>query len=366
LVEKDGKRLARQPYLRLCTFKGDKPDRCDDGAGLGPFEANTVARVFVGPLERVGTFDSQTLTIGSDQKPDGDGAVVSVSVSSWWHKLIGVAVIFAGVCISWLLTVYIRGRIAYNEAYLPVLALRRSLDASDAKLTQVPEAIPTRTTRDAIQAARDKLSETELENHGMPPRTALPWTAPGAPGVEQFRQYVQALGDRAAALAVICGGFAVIGKAWTAAAPAAKTTIEAGATSLDGLSAKEPPPASADIEAAIDAALQPPAKSGVAFGVTGTLSPPAMTTPRPAVTEESLRVEITSLGAVSWLTIMVVTVALGAYIMIYSAAGNGFGRIPDYLLALFWGLGLPAASQLTNATSGTVKTTFNVAGSSQS
>ncbi|HEV2741301.1 MAG TPA: hypothetical protein VGU66_22265 [Candidatus Elarobacter sp.] len=359
LVEKDSKRLAREPYLRLCTFKDGTPDKCDDQTGLGTFAPNAVYQVFVGPLERVGTFENQTLTIASDQKPDGDGAAISIYVSSWWHKALGVVAILAGVLMSWFLTVYIRGRIAYDQAYLPVIALRRALDASSSKLDLAPAAIETRVIRGAIDTAKKKLADTELEAHGMPVRKALPWTAAGGPTLDQYRQYIQGIGDRAATLDAIASGLADIAAAWNKASAPAKATLEKGAKTVDALAAKDPPPAMPDIQAAIATALEPPPPDNkrVSFDL---LLAAAAGSARP-ITEQDLRVEISSLGTISWLAVMLVTVALGAYVLIYSSAGNGFGRVEDYLLAIFWGLGLPAASQLSSATSGTVKTTFNIA-----
>jgi hypothetical protein len=87
------------------------------------------------------------------------------------------------------------------------------------------------------------------------------------------------------------------------------------------------------------------------------------TVPSPKVearTPELLRIEIALLSITAWVFIAVATTAAGAYVLVFSGAATGFDTAVDYLVCLLWGIGLPAGTQLMQATTQSVASTFGV------
>lgn len=353
-IEKNTSHLISKTGLRLCKDHGVT---CDDGNGLA-LAAYSANQLWLGPVDTVGSFPGQTVTIASAQKPDGDSASLSVSVSSLGHKLLGILAIVLGVFVASIVAVYVRGLIGRDQAYLPVLALRRTLEALGRERDALA-GIDTPYTRDRIAEQYAKLADDKLQPQGLPPAIPLPWTIPGAPDIDKFRAYVQAVSNWTAVLGATVPALTYVVTKWSdwPSVPEKKAAVAKAVRGLDTIAQPGTAPALADAQksvVAIRTEIDTPLTKSLAAAEE---QPPAA--PRP-VTERDVRVEIALLSLVSWFVIGVLTTTVGAYVLLFSAAGAGFGTPADYLLAFFWGLGLPAASQLATATNATVTNTFKV------
>lgn len=372
VIEKNTKRPLTKPRLQLCLDPGSdaqpnpqsdpkwKPaGPCDNGQGVD-LAANKDVRLWLGPADAVGTYENQAVTIASDQKLEGELATLTFFVSSWGHKALGVFFILLGVAVAWVPMVYVRGRLSRDQAYLPVFAVRETLEQLDDALRTKVKAFDVKQTRDRIQEQHDKLDDKELKKNGLPALVASPFAIPGAPDVEKFRQYVQAVSDWAAVLAVTESALLYIQSKWDDGFDdATKTNLKTFAKALDDIAGGGPLPAPplADIRTKV-AAIRAQAAAAVTPVTTGRSPLPSATVTERA--EQQIRVDIAVLSILSWIFIGIVTTVVGAYALVYSPAGAGFGTVADYLIAFFWGLGLPTASQLSTATTSTVSSTFKV------
>ena len=371
VIEKNTRRPLTAPALQLCqdmnrnasplpnsdpNWKPNGP--CDGGKGLA-LAPNATSVLWIGPADSVGTYENQNITITSDQKPEGETTALSFFVSAWWLKLWGVVVIFIGVVAAWVPTVYVRGRLAREQAYLPVLAVRETIEQLQTGFATTPATFDVHKTRDRLAEQYAKLDDTQLQKNGLPALVASPFAVPGAPTVEQFRQYVQGVSDWATVLATTVSALLYIISKWSSAPDdTARATLKALIAQLDDIAGAGPLPAPpiddvrkqvAVIRGKADQALTP--LQALSLG-----RPPTPT----ERAEQQIRVDIAVIGVLSWVYIGIVTTVLGAYVLVYSPAGAGFGTVLDYLIAFFWGLGLPAASQLTTATTSTVSSAFKV------
>lgn len=328
--------------LRLCDNETD-PCRLDPN-----LPARQVRTLFLRlrdiPFQRVGPGNyTGNIVVAAEQDPDGKAAAMSLYVSGVLYQWGGVLAIALGVLLAWLLTVWIRSRIARLELRKLLALLARREASLKAKLEAAfGGAAPDKAPRSF--AILGRIAEDRAEADGLlPPALPTPWQGTWA-GQVRFETLVNAIDGRLDGLSVIVDdGLVPASKIGTPGGDEAVAKIDeladkAGVTALPELTAQ--------VLALLDNARH------ALKNVTG---PAAAGSPAP----DKYSVEVVLLGAVSWGVILIGTILVGTAALILP--DKDFGRIGDYVVCLLWGLGVPAAGgQLTSPSVDSVRTALKI------
>jgi hypothetical protein len=343
LVDKATLRLPSKHPLTLCAT-----------ASASPCKQLDLAAGFSGELQllgasRVGQFEG-TVTLASNEKPEGDTVQLSVGVSTLAHKLWGVATIALGVALAWFGTVYVRNAISRDLLLSPVVAARATLRGIQV---QVKNGKPPAVSVEALcERIESELRNIELGNNGLPPVFPL-FVATTATSLADFKAYTQKRLDWIAAIGlVVREGLQEVWR--TAPGPGAPLTPAGAVKKLGDLLSVPTAPPLDQLHAAVAAIvvqLQP------AGGVPGLVGSRANASPQTSV---ELQAHVTRLSAAGWFFMLAVTALAGSYILIFGPGNAGFGTVPDYIKCVLWGLGLPAGTQLMQATTGSIATSWGV------
>lgn len=353
LIEKESMQLISRTGLTLCE---SATSPCTSGTVNIP--PNTAAQLWLWGTDRPGKFEG-SVVIASAEKPAGESISMTIYSTSLCYQIVGVFVILFGVVLAWFCTVFIRNRLNRDQLLLPAATVRTALAKLQAALDKMPGDLAAPKTTEKIASLLSRLADTELESNGLPPAFAVPWgTATNPATLETYRKYVQTLASAQSALNVIVH----VGLEQVALRRQGATTqdtiaaVIAAFSEIDRLAAVDPPLTEEQLVvvirqkiAALDA--RPVTEEG--------RSSAAPTTPV-GRTREDILVEIAKLSSAAWLFMLLATTGAGAYILIFSNAGAGFGTARDFLVCLLWGAGLPTGAQLMQATTGTIATTFGV------
>ncbi|WP_162915126.1 hypothetical protein [Desertibaculum subflavum] len=342
LVEARTKHRLAGERLTLCRA----PSGCD-GTPL-TLEPNRSHRLWLLPTgddALIGKF-SGTITLTAAEKPIGGTASATIFATTSARRWLGVAVILLGVAVGWGLTGPLRSWMRRLQLLRPAAVLVDKLAALRPRLDGSPGE--TAELRKALNGIEAELSEAVLEQEGhLPAHIPWPWSSDG-PNPTAYRDYLQARSQQVACLDMLIEAVSDLRRLWAAAAPPDQPRYEAAINEIDELASARRTDAAALAQAiaAIMARAQPAAK--------GLRAPSA-----PAPTRyEQLTVATRRLSLAVWAGYAALTVALGAYVLVWT--NNGFGVGLDYLDCLFWGAGLPAATQLAQATPATVATALGV------
>jgi hypothetical protein len=293
---------------------------------------------------------------------------VTINVTSVGWQLLGILLIVAGVGLSLLITIFIRNRLALDQLIAPGLALRATLAEQAARARTLAFAgTPANLMAKHIGSWMSRLSRDELlkffDTSALTPPAAKP-------------DY-QALLDKAGAwtlafASIIKDGLEPmsvkfdLGKIPDDKREQAVKDMTAEWDDIQALAAEanDPlPPAptadklSADIKGHLDAAAD---IYKAALPATHEFLAKIDVTPAAARRDvERLRYEISQLNRLSWLISSVLTILVGAYVMVLSHPG--FGRTDDLALCFFWGMGWAAAgAQLTQMTPSSIAGSFGI------
>ena len=350
---------SRKTPLDAGILLCDKLTGTCDATGLS-LTANSANRLWLrtsGLNPIVGKY-AGAVTIGADQKPDGETMNLTVYGTTLCRQLAGVAVILFGVACAWYASTFLQSRLSRAQALLPA----RLLTDRAGALLQILKNAPPITSGHYQQCVgeltkqRSRLKENELDgNNLLPPKVPLPYKGM-EPNVAEYKKLLAEAGARIAHLDLIINqGFASVWKRISPTPTAADATaINAAMDALDDRAGVLPLPDATEMVAFIkkklaelDAAMPPP-PPGVA------LAPDDI---QPGSFEE-LQFKISQLSGLVWLVFGGLATAVGSYILVFS--NLGFGVCTDYLSCLFWGFGLPAGSQLMQSTIGSVGTALSI------
>lgn len=288
-----------------------------------------------------------TIQLVADQGKS-DAAQFTINVTSGFYIALGILFVALGTLLSLAVTVGVRNRMVRLQMLNAVTAVRDSLEAVEDQLNACdpkPEATPI--TARSIGIVRGALSIDELERANLLPRL---WSVDPASFVNgaNFKERIA----QAAAWTTVLGhivnlGFARIAQITAAAAQKNDAAILAAWRQVDALAtnksgAIEPAPDLAGVDNAINAAVNA-AQSAVG---------PIGGGPPGTIDSERLNKQINMLSFASWAVAALLTTLVGSYVMVLSH--NDFGRANDLWLCLFWGLGLPTVTQLSQATPSTI------------
>ena len=352
------------------TLLGDGIVLCDPGAnpcdeaGVN-LDANSSNRLLL-KTDSTGTIVGKyvgSVTIGADQKPDGETLNLTIYGTTIWRQLLGVLVILIGVACAWITTTWLQSRLNRAQALLPAAALAERVKALAKRIETVPAGADpgdTKLTRDALTALGESLEVKKLDaKNYIPPSFPLPFRGVD-PLNDKYKEFLTEVAARIALLTLIIedGLAAVWRKIPMALSDDAKKAIRKASVDLDQEGAKNPLPTITDAIAFIHATLDeldavlreqpnPP--------LAQTLSRAAIMSP----SVEQLSIEIRHLSEIAWLVFGGLAVALGVYVLIIN--NLGFGVPSDYFVCLFWGFGLPVGGQqLATSTVGSVSSVLGI------
>ena len=316
---------------------------------------------------------SGSVTLVSGDKPEGKSLTLSVQVSSLGWKVWGVLAIAAGVAAAWAFTVLLRHRLNRDQLLLPAVVLREAVKVLESQLDGLPRhpsagqpptpAWPAVSRR--LTALTDALDEDKvLLSKGLPPRWPSPWQAGTTPtSLDNYCSHLDEQSRWVGALQLLVRT-GIVPVARTGGAlpppllPAQALAWNTAAAGLDAQAAGPSAPLPEVLATSIQAIV---AEFNRALAVARGPSAAPGGTPlaqQPGPTADQLRVRIALEGTAAWAFVMLATVLVGSYVLVFKNAGFGTGL--DLIECLMWGLGLPAASQLTGATTATVATSFQV------
>lgn len=338
--------------LFLCPTR----TRCDPNTRID-LPANSPNKVYVYGTEGIGQFTG-SLTIACNEKPGGDAVPMTVYSSSAGRKAFGIVWIVLGVLLSWLLAVYLKNRLNRDQMLLPVLALRETRARLEAELQlKNTTGIPTVNTSQELKTLYTSLSDAELQIHGLPRGVQVPWASPIAASPAEFQSYLVGIGNWLNVLAVIVAGLEKASALYVKGNQANNTAVAAAFTTIDDLVTGTTAPPIDQVTQGVNAALKT-LRTVAGGGARLAGQPDDVGAP----SERSLQVDINRLSYAVWALVAVLTIVVGAYVLIYSPNGTAYGTIGDYFTSFLWGLGLPSgATLLQSSTSSTsVTSTFAV------
>jgi hypothetical protein len=272
---------------------------------------------------------------------------------------LGVLAIAVGLLTYFLTHVWLRVRLARDEALLPVYELRETIDALQMKIAPVAKqtAYVFGGFEQVFSSLQTQLSNQQIVNY-LPP--AFP--KPGAPSddwVSGFKANITPLRDRIAGLVVLTNsGLLQAAPYWSTNQGATKTALAAidglagTVTNADVAQAKLAP----IIQTLVGAINQPAAQALAPFlaapiGLTRFFTEPP--------DEQSLRVDLYRSTLGMWTLWMLIALIAGIYVLIISSLG--FGTYADIVKCFFWGLGFSVAGgQLEQMTLSTVTGSFGI------
>lgn len=375
LVEQGSRRTVSSGRLALCETMAP----CDSK----PLElnGNELHTLWLVPLKSAGQAVESlppgkyvgNLTIASSDKPGGETVALTVQVSSPGWQLLGVLVIFIGVVLAWLSTTYLRYRINRNQMLLPALAWSQTAARLRAQLTALGLPADLSGVAGRLAQIEDALGDAALERNQLPPAVPLPGsTAISSTALDSYRKYLEGVGAWVTAVQIIIEhGLQPLQARRAGLALKSKAHVEAldrTLQSVDGLARSATPPVAdpvaqnvaqqlAELDATLARLDAPLAMASVRAADVGGAGAAAQ---RPRPTVEQLRLQIASESFAAWGFILATTLMAGSYMLVFK--NPGFGTPLDLLEALLWGLGLPAAAQLTATTTTptTIASTFSV------
>jgi len=355
LLEQSRKRPVDGGWI-LCKKRATDPSACQsEDINLAPHSTQQLLLYPAKGSTLVGKYMGN-VTIGASEKPEGETLAMTVYGTPIEYRIAGVATIFIGVVLAWVLTVYLQSRLNRDQMLLLVTMLRDrflSLQVILANRPPAAQSFDSPLTSAELDKSISALSEAQLEADSVLPRGfPLPFK-PTAPTSEAFTARVSEQNARFELLQqVIRIGLQEIWKQIPAAPSVAQqAAIETALTAADELSARKPAPASSVVDKALTETL---ATLHTALGGGG-----AASSPKPRSSSQ-ISAEIRTLSKIAWLVFALVTTALGTYVLVLS--NLGFGTCTDFLVCLFWGFGLPVGgAQLAQATTATASTALGFA-----
>lgn len=295
-----------------------------------------------------------TIIVAAAEKPGGDPFNLTINGTNDWRRALGILTIFLGVSTAFATTYMARSLMNRAQALRPVTALSEKIATLRLELER-PQGQPalgeTPNINVRLETVAEDLSESKIDEY-LPQEFPLPWSST-APDAVSFKKYLTERADTLSSLDVLVDGVRNARSEFRADSPKARQQrVEKAVRDIDKLASgvlDKPADADRKVDAILDelrAALSPAAAETVSRSE------------RTRTTFEQLRVEIRGLSFAVWTVYLLLTTAVGAYVLVFS--NMAFGLPLDYFLCLFWGFALPTGGQLLQATPRTVATILDI------
>jgi hypothetical protein len=348
LVEQSTKEAITLDNLRLCV----RGSNCDAPQPI-TLPANVPTELQLCTTTAFhGNFHGAVI-LASRQKPDGDIILQNAQFSSFWAKLLGFILIFAGVLVAFWAKVWSRARLERDQALMPAILMRSQLDALQEALDQLKPVyhdVPVN-IRTAIQDLRNELDDNVLDS-----RQFLPPSFPNPFGFSVdaagYKAYLEARNPRVQLLSVLVKEGVVVAAAEDngTLSDAQQTEVATAIRNIDAISTAAPSP---------DQALQQVQPILTTLHATLSGIPVAQAALVPASTSrsfEALQLEIQTISKGIWLLYGILTALSGLAVLILN--NPGYGVPLDFVFAFFWGFGLPTTIQ--SLAPGSAATALNI------
>ncbi len=287
---------------------------------------------------------------------------LTITVTSWPQKIVGMALIALGLLLSFGFTIGVRNGLLRAQLLAPAAELRDRLGELQARLTALSSGFETPLISGLLRTLRDQLSDKALEGANFVPGVFAPAFSPQA-NATLYQQFLDRVGAWSIALQHIIGqGLKPLAQMSTATVPdtqkpAIGAAFAAAVKTIDGLAAiaspSDGPQPIANIDQAIGAALD-----AVKTALANAKVPPVGGAVPVVSDSDHLRFQISVLSLALWVYAGLLSWVAGSFLLVLNHLD--FGRPWDYAWCLGWGLGLPAASQLAQATPTTISASLGV------
>jgi hypothetical protein len=276
-----------------------------------------------------------------------------IDLTTTLERTVGLATIALGVIVSTFGMAFLRSYQSRIEAMRDARIGIERIDALSRELAKVcaGEKFPNTTIKlEQLKAALnlDALKKNGLGKYPVSPSQTM------AAGPAKVSPYILGIVSQVAALELIArNGLEVVA---TEIAKKPNATLQNIFMQLDKLALGLTPSITIDqAQANIDAVTQAPEHA------TFLLETNTSTKRNTLRSLPQLDSTLAVLSVTGWVFVIATTILAGAYALLFSSGGNGFGDSQDYGLCLLWGLGLPLGAQALQLTVSSILNSFGVA-----
>jgi hypothetical protein len=307
---------------------GDVPPRHATPVSLSVCHNFSDAGVFAG-----------SITLATDEDSSTQAVNLTVLASSQAVRFVGFLAIVGGIILWMFSTLLLRRNFNRNQLLLPFAELHdtiTSLRATVLKAKAVPGA-----NFDSVLAQLSALDAclTEQSLSDVLP-SSLPSLLSNDSAVSPaYQQRLADLTEKVGAQSIVVQGISVAASKWTDD-PTQKPQILAALQSLNNL---DRPPSPVGSQANAQNQVTSILGTMTAALRTSLDATASASTPRPLPTSREILIRNQRLNYVAWCVWLVLTVAVGYFVMIASLPG--FGTWIDLWKCFFWGLGIPVIGQ---------------------
>lgn len=256
----------------------------------------------------------------------------------------GAATIAVGLALYFLVNVFLRRRIAVDEALVPAYSLRDSIGVLKTRVTDATARtqVPLPGLNTALGELEAQLSPAALSAH-MPQVIVSPWSSSSTSWQDSLKTYLTPIADRTAAIVVLVNsGVQYAVSYWEKSHPAVTTALE----KIDALAPTANNSASAQTQLAtiiqiLQAAVNPPKADALAPMLIG--APSAVIARFFTLPPDTQALQIRLVRNTLWVWWLVAVIALVGGFYAVVLANLGFGSPTDYIKCFFWGLGFSVA-----------------------
>jgi len=355
LVEQSTKNAITLESLRLCN-SGKK---CD-GTEPITLQANVPTALQLCTTETFHGIYHGAIVLAAREKPDGEVILQNALFSSFLAKLGGFVLILIGVAVAFVAKVWARAKLERDQALVPVALMRTQLSALAETLSQLkPEVYrkdPTNLNEE-IKTLLGELSDNVLDGQKfLPPRVPNPFGF--TVNAEGFKAYLEARNSKVHLFSILVndGVVAAVNEDNGSLTDQQQAVVKAAIKNIDAIVNTTPAPSA-------DQALQN--VRGIVARLHDTLFPPTpnVIAPQDAFVPaaarpgfEALQLEIQTISKAIWVLYGILTAVSGLAFLILN--NPGYGVPLDYVIALFWGFGLPTMVQ--SLTPGSAASALNI------
>jgi hypothetical protein len=342
--------------LHLCLDK----DHCDTEIDVPPNSTRRL-EIRIDPKFRTAGIFSGEIAFAIKGKPETQSFKLTVFSRTPRAVVFGALVIALGLGLYFLVNVFLRRRIAIDEALLPAYQLGDTIETlkrrvgEATKLTQIPLDALT----DALSQLEKQLAP-EILAAQLPSITVLP-SSSGTAWMDGFKAYLTPLSDKTAALVVLVNsGVQTAVAYWTTfPGPVATALSQINLLAPNVSNAATAQAQLAPILQTFYTAVNPPHAAMLAPMFAAT--PPNLVARFFMVPPDTHTLQVRLYRNTLWVWWMVALIALASGFYSVVLANLGFGTSTDYIKCFFWGLGFSiAGTQLDQLAQTTVTGNFGI------
>jgi hypothetical protein len=286
-------------------------------------------------FSNVGVF-AGSISLGTDEDASTQAVNLTVLASSRCTRITGFLAMVAGLALWIFSTLILRRSFNRNQLLLPFAELHDTLVNLRAAVLKAQSRAGAKfdSILSQLSALDAKLTAKNLSDV-IP--SSLPSILSNDPAVSAtYQQRLAELTEKVAAQSVLVQGISSVLRNWSDD-PAAQTHLFTALESLDNLDLPGTP-----VVTQADAQLK---VAVILKTMTAALAPALGGAPidRPLPTSREIQISSQRLNYVAWSVWIVLTLAVGYFVLI--ASYPGFGTWVDLWKCFFWGVGMPIAGQ---------------------